>query len=119
MGPGVRFKLVFLSVAVLVVVSFGFTALSLSLTRGWIEDDLRERAIAFGNRQVSAAGLPVHGERHTLRAKVSQWRGASFAGITHAIIAVVGGEHNQHRRIRGRATKRLLKLLAGAGVAEG
>ncbi len=44
---GVRLKLVLLSVAVLVVVSFGFTALSLSLTRGWVEEDLRERAIAF------------------------------------------------------------------------
>jgi signal transduction histidine kinase len=47
MGLGVRVKLVLLSVAVLVVVSFGFTALSLSLTRGWVEEDLRERAIAF------------------------------------------------------------------------
>lgn len=53
MGPGVRLKLVLLSVAVLVVVSFGFTALSLSLTRGWIEDDLRERAIAFA-REIAA-----------------------------------------------------------------
>src|SRR5262245_60790286 len=53
MGLGVRLKLVLLSVAVLVVVSFGFTALSLSLTRGWIEDDLRERAIAFA-REIAA-----------------------------------------------------------------
>ena len=53
MGPGVRLKLVLLSVAVLVVVSFGFTALSLSLTRGWIEEDLRERAIAFA-REIAA-----------------------------------------------------------------
>ena len=53
MGLGVRLKLVLLSVAVLVVVSFGFTALSLSLTRGWIEEDLRERAIAFA-REIAA-----------------------------------------------------------------
>lgn len=53
MGPGVRLKLVLLSVAVLVVVSFGFTALSVSLTRGWIEEDLRERAIAFA-REIAA-----------------------------------------------------------------
>src|SRR5262249_19861088 len=53
MGPGVRLKLVLLSVAVLVVVSFGFTALSLSLTRGWVEEDLRERAIAFA-REIAA-----------------------------------------------------------------
>jgi len=50
---GVRLKLVLLSVAVLVVVSFGFTALSLTLTRGWVEEDLRERAIAFA-REVAA-----------------------------------------------------------------
>ena len=53
MGPGVRLKLVLLSVAVLVVVSFGFTALSLGLTRGWIEEDLRERAIVFA-REIAA-----------------------------------------------------------------
>jgi signal transduction histidine kinase len=53
MGPGVRLKLVLLSVAVLVVVSFGFTALSLSLTRSWVEEDLKERAIAFA-REVAA-----------------------------------------------------------------
>ncbi len=50
---GVRLKLVLLSVAVLVVVSFGFTALSLSLTRAWVEEDLRERAIAFA-REIAA-----------------------------------------------------------------
>ena len=53
MALGVRLKLVLLSVAVLVVVSFGFTALSLTLTRGAIEDDLRERAIAFA-REIAA-----------------------------------------------------------------
>jgi signal transduction histidine kinase len=42
-----------LSVAVLVVVSFGFTALSLSFTRGWVEEELRERAISFA-REVAA-----------------------------------------------------------------
>jgi two-component system NtrC family sensor kinase len=56
MGSGVRVKLVLLSVAVLVVVSFGFTALSLSLMRGWIEEDLRERAIAFAREFAATIG---------------------------------------------------------------
>src|SRR5262245_9575208 len=65
MGPGVRLKLVLLSVAVLVVVSFGFTALSLSLTRGWVEEDLRERAIAFA-REIAA----TIGDRRELESSV-------------------------------------------------
>ncbi len=56
MNPGVRLKLVLLSVLVLVVVSFGFTALSLTLTRGWVEDDLRERAIAFAREIAATVG---------------------------------------------------------------
>ncbi|MBI1959329.1 MAG: HAMP domain-containing protein [Candidatus Rokubacteria bacterium] len=53
MRLGVRQKLVLLSVAVLVAVSFGFTALNFRLARGWIEEDLKERAIAFA-REVAA-----------------------------------------------------------------
>jgi hypothetical protein len=66
MGPGVRLKLVLLSVAVLVVVSFGFTALSLSLTRGWIEEDLRERAIAFAREIAATIGDRRELERSAL-----------------------------------------------------
>jgi two-component system NtrC family sensor kinase len=51
--PGVRLKLVLLSVAVLVFVSFGFTALSLRLSRGWVEEELKERAIVFA-REIAA-----------------------------------------------------------------
>lgn len=43
----VRGKLVLLSGALLLVVSFGFTLLNLRLSQGWVEEDLRERAIAF------------------------------------------------------------------------
>jgi len=53
MRLGVRQKLVLLSVAVLVAVSFGFTALNFQLSRGWIEEDLKERAIAFA-REIAA-----------------------------------------------------------------
>lgn len=50
---GVRQKLVLLSVAVLIVISFGFAALSLRLSRGWVEEDLKDRAIAFA-REIAA-----------------------------------------------------------------
>jgi signal transduction histidine kinase len=50
---GVRPKLVLLSLAILVVVSFGFTLLQLALWRAWIEDDLEERAVAFA-REIAA-----------------------------------------------------------------
>ncbi len=53
MRLGVRQKLVLLSVAVMIVTSFGFAALSLSLSRGWVEDDLKDRAIAFA-REIAA-----------------------------------------------------------------
>ncbi len=49
----VRHKLVLLSILVLVVVSFGFTTLHLWVSRAWVEEDLRERAIAFA-REVAA-----------------------------------------------------------------
>lgn len=49
----IRHKLVLLSVGFLVVVSFGFTALNLILSRGWVEEDLKDRAIAFA-REVAA-----------------------------------------------------------------
>jgi two-component system NtrC family sensor kinase len=53
MRLSVRQKLVLLSVAVMIVISFGFTALSLSLSRGWVEEDLKDRAIAFA-REIAA-----------------------------------------------------------------
>lgn len=43
----IRAKLVLLSLPILVVVSFGFTLVQLRLSRGWVEEDLRERAIMF------------------------------------------------------------------------
>jgi two-component system, NtrC family, sensor kinase len=54
-----RRKLVLLSVAVLVVISFSFSALSLRLSRGWVEDDLKDRAIAFA-REIAATIVDQH-----------------------------------------------------------
>ena len=53
MRLGVRQKLVLLSIVVLIVISFGFAALSLTLSRGWVEEDLKDRAIAFA-REIAA-----------------------------------------------------------------
>ncbi len=49
----IRFKLVGLSILLLLVVSFGFTALNVSFSRRWVEEDLRERAIMFA-REIAA-----------------------------------------------------------------
>lgn len=49
----IRYRLVLLSTLLLVLVSFGFTALNLALWRGWVEEDLEERAIAFA-REIAA-----------------------------------------------------------------
>jgi signal transduction histidine kinase len=58
---GVRAKLVFLSLLILVVVSFSFMLLQLRLSRAWIEEDLKERAVLFA-REVAA----VIGDRRQL-----------------------------------------------------
>jgi signal transduction histidine kinase len=49
----VRHKLVLLSAAIMIAGSFGFMALNLTLSRQWIEEDLKERAIMFA-REIAA-----------------------------------------------------------------
>jgi signal transduction histidine kinase len=49
----IRRRLVLLSVFLLVLVSFGSMILNLALTRSWVEEDLRYRAIAFA-REIAA-----------------------------------------------------------------
>jgi len=53
MALGVRAKLVLLSLAIVMVVSFGFTILHGKLAQGWVQDDLRDRAVAF-TREIAA-----------------------------------------------------------------
>ena len=127
MGPGVRFKLVLLSVAVLVVVSFGFTALSLSLTRGWIEDDLRERAIAFareiaatiGDRRELESTALLH-EQITqilgIRRNVGQLDILAFEGDGARVVATSHGDrrlpftrHDVARVQQGQVVSRLIE----------
>src|SRR5437016_9990237 len=61
MRLGVRQKLVLLSLLIVVVVSFTFTAVQLDLTRTWREEDLRDRAVIFA-REIAA----TIGDRHEL-----------------------------------------------------
>jgi two-component system, NtrC family, sensor kinase len=56
MRLAVRQKLVLLSLLILVVVSFAFTLLHLRFTRSLVEEDLRERAVAFA-REIAATIL--------------------------------------------------------------
>lgn len=56
MRLGIRPKLVLLSLIILVVTSFGFTALHLALSRGWLDEDLRERAIMFAREVAVTIG---------------------------------------------------------------
>ncbi len=52
----IRAKLVLLSLLILVVVSFGFMLVELRLSRGWVEEDLRERAIMFAREVAITVG---------------------------------------------------------------
>jgi signal transduction histidine kinase len=56
MRIGVRAKLVLLSLLILVVVSFGFTLLGLHLSRTWVEEDLKERAVLFARELAATIG---------------------------------------------------------------
>lgn len=53
MRLGVRQKLILLGTLVVAAASFGFTVLTLHLWRGWVEEDLQERAVAFA-REIAA-----------------------------------------------------------------
>jgi len=77
MRLGVRQKLVLLSLLILVVVSFTFTAVQLRLSRTWREEDLQERAVVFA-REIAA----TIGDHHELEA------GALVDRKIHQIMAV-------------------------------
>src|SRR5215467_1499935 len=105
MHLGVRQKLVLLSIAVIIVTSFGFAALSLGLGRGLVEEDLKDRAIAFA-REIAA----TIGDRHEfesghvlqeqvrqilqIRQNVSQLDILAFEGAGAKVVAT---SHPDHR----------------------
>jgi signal transduction histidine kinase len=97
----VRPKLVLLSGALLVVVSFGFTLLNLWLSHGWVEEDLKERAIAFAReiavtigdrRELESDALLNEQVRQilTIRQMVSQ---LDILALSDAGTAVVATSH--------------------------
>ncbi len=95
---GVRQKLVLLSVAVMIVISFGFAVLSLSLSRGWVEEDLKDRAIAFAREIAATIGDQREFESGTIlkdqirqilaiRQNVSQLDILAFEGTGAKVVA--------------------------------
>src|SRR5436190_2222397 len=66
MRLGVRQKLVLLSLLIVVVVSFTFTAGQLDLTRTWREEDLRGRAVIFAREIAATIGDHHELESHAL-----------------------------------------------------
>ncbi len=56
MALGIRLKLVLLSLVILIVVSFGFTVLQFRLSRSWVEEDLKERAVSFAQEIAATIG---------------------------------------------------------------
>src|SRR5258708_36848380 len=66
MRLGVRQKLVLLSLLIVVVVSFTFTAVQLDLTRTWREEDLRDRAVIFAREIAATIGAHHELEAHAL-----------------------------------------------------
>jgi len=53
-GASVRHKLVLVSLVILIVVSFGFLLLHRVVSSSWIDEDLRDRAVIFG-QEISSA----------------------------------------------------------------
>jgi signal transduction histidine kinase len=70
---GIRHKLVLITLVVVVVVSFAFTALHLMLSRAWVEDDLRKRALTFAREIAATIGDRREFESGTvLRRQIAQ-----------------------------------------------
>jgi two-component system, NtrC family, sensor kinase len=94
----IRQKLVLLSLLILIVVSFGFALLQRAITRRVVEDDLRERAVAFareiaatiGDERELASGLVLQRQIDQIiavRQNVLQLDILAFAGPTTRIVA--------------------------------
>ncbi len=67
-GRGIRQKLVLVSLVILIVASFGFLLLHRLISSTWIDEDLRRRAILFG-QGISAT---MHDDRFASRAALAR-----------------------------------------------
>jgi signal transduction histidine kinase len=94
----IRSKLVSLSLLILVVVSFAFTLVHLGMSRSWIEEDLRERAVAFAQEIAATIGSRQEFENAallerqirdimTVRSNVLQMDVLAFAADESKIVA--------------------------------
>lgn len=126
MSLGIRAKLVLLGLAIVIVVSFGFTLLQLRLSQGWIEEDLRERAIAFareiavtiGDRREFESGALLDGQIRQIMAVRPNVLQVDILAFGPADNRVVATSHHQvrlpfHRKdgeevARGRTISRLV-----------
>ena len=68
MQATIRRKLVLLSLLILVVVSFAFTLLNHAMSRAWVEEDLRERAVNFAREIAATIGDRREFESRLVRA---------------------------------------------------
>src|SRR5260370_9281504 len=66
MRLGVRQKVVLLSLLIVVVVSFTFTAVEVDRTRTWREEDVRDRAVIFAREIAATIGDHHELESHAL-----------------------------------------------------
>lgn len=101
----IREKLAFLSLAILIVVSFGLTLVHLNFARALVEADLAERAVAFARelaatisdqRELESGSLLERQIQDILavRRNVAQLDILTFAGLQTGIVAT---SHPQHR----------------------
>lgn len=67
-GRGIRQKLVLVSLAILIVASFGFLLLHRLISSTWIDEDLRHRAILFGQ----GISVTLHDDRFASRAALAR-----------------------------------------------
>jgi len=89
----IRAKLVLLSLPILVVVSFGVTLVHLRLSRGWVEEDLRERAIMFAREIAVTIGDRREFESGALLAQqIAQIRDVRRSVLQLDVLAFGDGE---------------------------
>src|SRR3989442_7123009 len=95
MRLGVRGKLVLLALLILIVVSFSFTGLQITLSRGWFEEDLKERAVIFAREVAATIGDRREFEnRELLQRQVRQIMAVRPSGLQLDVLGFdAGGTH--------------------------
>jgi signal transduction histidine kinase len=125
---GIRQKLVLLALAIVVVASFGFTLLHLSLSRGWIEEDLQERAVTFAREVAATIGdrrelestallqdqiqriLAARQNVHQLDIFAFRDDGATVIATSHAATRLPFSRRDADQVRKGRVLSRLITL---------